>query len=87
LLGYAAWRDTKTAIIMFNRNKDTSRVLKKIPETVRSHPNFKRDVPAYQHQSGFRFILRQRDDTDRELILTVLLFDVPGGRYEGACPP
>lgn len=84
LLGYAAWRDTKTAIVMFNRNKNTSAVLKQIPEIVKSHPNYKRHVPAYQHQSGFRFILRQRDDPNRELILTILLFDVPGGRYESA---
>jgi hypothetical protein len=87
LLGYTAWRDNKTAIVMFNRNKNTSAVLKQVPETVRSHPNYKRDVPAYQHPSGFRFILHQRDDKNRELILTVLVFDVPGGRYEGACPP
>lgn len=87
LLGYAAWRDTRTAIVMFNRNKSTSAVLKQIPKTVQSHPNFKRDVPAWKHQSGFRFILGQRDDPDRELILTVLVFDVPGGRYEGAIPP
>lgn len=77
LLGYTAWRDTRTAIVMFNRNKNTSAVLKQIPETVRSHPNFKRDIPGFKHQSGFRFVLHQRDDKNRELILTVLVFDVP----------
>ena len=87
LLGYAAWRDTKTAIIMFNRNKNTSAVLKQIPATIQSHPNYKRDVSSYKNVSGFRFILSQRDDTNRELTLTVLVFDVPGGRYEGAETP
>ena len=32
LLGYASWRDTKTAILIFNRQKNFSEVLAKIPE-------------------------------------------------------
>ena len=42
LLGYATWRDTKIALIIFNRNKDLSGVVSKIPETIRSHSNCKR---------------------------------------------
>jgi hypothetical protein len=84
LLGYAAWRDTKTAAIMFNRNKNTSTVLKRVFETVHAHPNFKRHLPEFKHQSGYRFVLHQRNDKNRELIFTVLVFDVPGGRYEGS---
>jgi hypothetical protein len=77
LLGYTAWRDTKTAIVLFNRNRNTSAVLNQIPPTVKSHPHFKRDLPGFRHQSGFRFVLGQRGDPNRELILTVLVFDVP----------
>lgn len=77
LLGYTAWRDTKTAIIVFNRNKDTSAVLKQIPDLVKAHMNFKREITDFKHESGFRFVLHHRDDKNRELILTVLLFDVP----------
>jgi len=76
LLGYTSWRDTKTAVIIFNRNKDLTAVLKKIPETVRSHPNYKREI-EYPGETGFRFILHQRDDKDREIYVTVLVFDVP----------
>ncbi len=76
LLGYTSWRDTKTAIIIFNRNKDLSAVLEKIPETVRSHPNYKREL-EYPGETGFRFILHQRDDKNREIFVTVLVFDVP----------
>jgi len=32
LLGYSSWRDTKVAIIIFNRNKNLSKVLKSIPQ-------------------------------------------------------
>ena len=77
LLGYAAWRDTKTAIIMFNRNKDTSAVVKQIPDLVKMHPNFKRESAGYKNETGFRFVLHHRDDKNRELTLTVVVFDVP----------
>jgi hypothetical protein len=39
LLGYVTWRDTKTAIIIFNRNKNFSNILVQIPEPRRSTPN------------------------------------------------
>ena len=42
LLGYASWRDTKTAILLFSKNKDFSGVIAGIPEVVRSHPNCKK---------------------------------------------
>ncbi len=77
LLGYASWRDTKTAIILFNRNKNLSAVLAQIPTGVASHPNFKKQMDDHRSETRFRFILRQRDDNNREVLLTVLVFDVP----------
>jgi hypothetical protein len=50
LLDYTAWRDTKTAVVMFNRNKNLSAVVGQVPEVVRSHPNFKRDIPLNTSQ-------------------------------------
>lgn len=76
LLGYASWRDTKTALLVFNRQKNFTQVLARIPETVKSHPNFKRQEP-YKSETGFRFVLHHRDDKSRELIVTVLAFEVP----------
>lgn len=76
LLGYTSWRDTKTAIVLFNRNKDFSAVLDQIRPTVEAHPNFKRFV-GRPNESQFRFVLKQPTDASRELLLTVLAFDVP----------
>ncbi|HZQ21436.1 MAG TPA: hypothetical protein VFA89_01270 [Terriglobales bacterium] len=76
LLGYASWRDTKTALLIFNREKNFSNVLAKIPEVIKGHSNFKRQL-EYKSETGFRFVLRHKDDPDRELILTVLAFEVP----------
>lgn len=76
LLGYTNWRDTKTAILLFSRNKDFSRVVEAIPGTVEEHPNCKRQL-KYASETGFRFTFGHRDDENRELLLTVLAFDVP----------
>ena len=76
LLGYTTWRDSKTAILVFNRGTDTSTVLTGIDATVKAHANFKRAV-NWPHESGFRYVLHSKGDTNRELILTVLVFHVP----------
>jgi len=78
LLGYTAWRDTKTTLIVFNRNKSFTQVLEKIAPTIEDHPNYLRSVPV-DDEGVFRFVLSHRDDPDRELFLTVLCFDVPSG--------
>lgn len=76
LLGYITWRDTKTAILVFNRNKNFSEVINQIPELLKQHPNYKRQLP-YSSETGFRFLLHHRDDKNREMIVTVLCFEVP----------
>lgn len=76
LLGYVSWRDTKIAALVFNKNKEFSKVIEQIPETVKQHKNFKRQM-EFKHESGFRFIFHQNNDTNREMILTVLAFDIP----------
>jgi hypothetical protein len=76
LLGYTTWRDSKTAILVFIRGTDTSKVLSGIDVTVKAHANYKRPV-EWQHESGFRYVLHSNGDTNRELILTVLVFHVP----------
>ena len=76
ILGYATWRDTKLAIIIFNRNKKLTGVLEAIPETVAAHPSFKRDV-GQTSETAFRYVIGHRDDPNREMILSVLVFDVP----------
>lgn len=76
LLGYATWRDGKTAILLFNRGVDTSKVLAGIDTTMKEHPNFKRSM-NWPHESGFRYVLSSKGDVNRELILTVLVFHVP----------
>ncbi len=44
LASQTTWKDTKVAIIIFNRRKDFSAVLNAIKETTPKHPSFKRDL-------------------------------------------
>ena len=76
LLGYSSWRDTKVAVIVFNRNKGFTKVLEAIQSTTKAHPNCKRELNK-RSETSFRFILSHRDDTNRELTLTIMAFDIP----------
>lgn len=76
LLGYSSWRDTKVAVIIFNRNKDFTNVLATLDETTKQHPNFKRDL-GNQSETAFRYIFAHRDDPNCEMVLTAIAFDVP----------
>ena len=76
LLSYSTWRDTKTALLVFNRDTEMSTVLKGIPEVVKDHPKYKSNRD-YDSETGFRYILRHRDDANREIVLTVLVFNIP----------
>jgi hypothetical protein len=76
LLKYTTWRDIKTAILLFNRGKNFSAVLEKIPQVVKSHECYKRDIER-KEETEFRYVLHQPDDPNRELILTVIAFNIP----------
>ncbi|SDG05347.1 hypothetical protein SAMN04488589_2052 [Methanolobus vulcani] len=76
ILNYLSWRDTKTAIFIFNRNKNFTNVLTQIPNIVKEHPNFEKEI-AYDTETGFRFIFNHPNDKNRKLYLTLLAFDIP----------
>ena len=78
LLSYMSWRDTKAAILVFNKNADFSSVLAKIGETVVKHSLFKRDC-GKSDESTFHYVFAQPNDANREVILTLLAFDIPTG--------
>lgn len=76
LLSYLTWRETKAAILLFNRQKDLSSILSQVPDVFQRHPQFVRSEP-YSSETGFRFIVRNPKDSERHLIVTLLAFDVP----------
>ena len=76
LLGYTSWRDTKAALLIFNRDTDMSTVVKNVPEAVQEHPNWQSNCD-YDHETGFRYAFTHRDDPGKTITLTVLVFNVP----------
>jgi hypothetical protein len=78
LLGYATWRDSKLAIVLLYRGRNFGDILAKVPLTVLAHGNVIKQLD-YKHESDSRYLLRHRDDADKELMLTILSFNVPTG--------
>jgi len=76
LLSYLSWRDTKGAVMIFNRNANFTDVLKKITEIVPTHKCYKRTIGS-SGESNFRYVFHQPNDPNREIIVTVMAFDVP----------
>lgn len=76
LLGYLTWRDSKTAVIMFVRNKDFSNVVKNAKESIESHPNFIKHDKDYD-QSWFNYTFHINDDKNKEIRLALMLYHTP----------
>lgn len=80
LLSYLSWRDTKTAAIIFNRNANFSDVLKKMAEIAPKHKCYKRTVGT-SGETNFRYVFHQPTDSNREIIVTIMAFDVPTAEH------
>jgi len=76
LLGYTCWKDTRAALIVFNRQKNLTRVLTQIPELISTHPTFRRSLEAVSG-THLRFLLGHPTDRERIINLAILAFDVP----------
>jgi hypothetical protein len=76
LFQYATWRDSKLALLVFNRNKGFTDVVRKVKAAIEGHAQRVRTL-TYAHESGARYVFRRADDTEKEFTLTALAFDVP----------
>jgi hypothetical protein len=81
ILRYTSWRDTKTAIFLFNKKKDFSKILVKIQEAVLSHKFYKRKNELKNERircdTIFSYVFKHPVDAKRELFLSVLAFNIP----------
>jgi hypothetical protein len=74
--GYLSWRDTKAAVILFVRNRDFSAVVSKIVPAVEAAEGWKRTL-GQKSETTFRFVIGHRDDSNRDITLSVVLLAVP----------
>jgi len=77
LLSYLSWRDTRAALILFGKQESLSLVLDRIELSVPGHPRFVRDL-GKADETTFRYAFAHPQDEAREVLLTVLVFDLPG---------
>jgi hypothetical protein len=81
LLKYTCWRDTKTAILLFNENENLTRVLEAIEKTAESNEFYKRKHELknerLRNETIFSYIFHQPNDANRELFLTIMVFNIP----------
>jgi hypothetical protein len=77
ILGYLGWRDTKAALLIFNRRKGFSAVLGKLWRAVGSHSQCEIELGTSSETSR-RYRLQRQDDKERKVILAVTAYEVPG---------
>lgn len=76
LLSYLTWRDSKTAIIYFVKNREISPVLDQIVESTSEHPNFIEGLGQYD-KSWFNFKFHIQGDPGCYFSLAILVVHMP----------
>ena len=76
LMGYLTWRDSKAALIMFNvKNKDFTKILEAMPETLNAHPLFLRELPCAE-AGEWQFQMRSAEDAGRRVTVQAFVFNL-----------
>ncbi|RSK50119.1 hypothetical protein [Hymenobacter rigui] len=73
---YLTWRDSKTALIFFVKNKEFSKVLTAIRDAVKKHPYFVRENGG-RGESSFSYIFHFPTDTGKLVYTEVMAFHFP----------
>lgn len=76
ILGYLTWRDSKSAIIFFVKNKEFTSVIDKMKNAIKSHENYL-SFESEKEETCIRYKFALSGDQNREILLTVLLFHFP----------
>ena len=80
LLGYVTYRDTKTAIFVFVKNKDFTKVCEDIKSVTAEHSNFVKYIDSYKtpkDTSAFRCEFKNKNDEEKHFYITVMAFCIP----------
>jgi len=76
LLSYLSWRDTKCALLIFNKTKDSTAVRGKMYATMESRPEHRKAV-KHNLEGDSRYIFVKESDPGREIIISTQLYDIP----------
>lgn len=81
LLGYLTWRDSKCALLIFNKAKDSNAVRQKMHETIAALPEH-RKTEKHQPNGESRYILVKASEPGKEIIVTTQLYDIPLAEHQ-----
>ena len=70
------WRDSKSAVIVFVRNKNLSSVIQTAEEVTVNHSNYLGFIDK-KHDTRFNYRFHINGDQNREVKLAVLFFHIP----------
>ena len=70
---YLTWRDSKTALILFVKNKEFTNVLDLIRADIKTHPNFVSENGT-RGETSFSYIFCLPQDKEKRVLLEVLAF-------------
>lgn len=76
VLAYLSWRDSKCALLVFNRQKDSSAVKDKMHEIMEARPEWRKTITPDADGEGRYFFVKE-SDPGREIQIHTMLFDVP----------
>lgn len=76
LLSYLSWRDSKCALLIFNKNKDSSSFKLKMHEIVENREEYRKTV-FYDKDGDCRYVFIKQDEPGKEIIITTQIFDIP----------
>jgi hypothetical protein len=75
LLSYLSWRDTKTAIVMFNRNASFTAIVSKMRSLITTHAHYL-SGPVNLDETSDRYVFSLPQDNERKVIISLLSFDL-----------
>lgn len=76
LLGYLTWRDSKCALMIFNKTKDTNSIRNKMHEVMEALPEY-RKTEFHNPNGDSRYILVKLSEPGKEIIFTTQVYDIP----------
>ncbi len=76
LLRYLSWRDSKCALLIFNKRRDSSAVEEKMHGIMTERPEHRKTL-AHDADGDSRYIFVKESDAGRQIIIATQLFDVP----------
>jgi hypothetical protein len=78
LFRYSTWRDSKLAVIVFNRKKNFSDVVAKMKDVAVLLPGRETELAhGFDAASACRYQFHRQDDPQKKFVVTFLAFDVP----------